>query len=419
MVSAVGFEHFKSFASVTVRLPRVGVLIGANASGKTNFIEGMRLASFVARGTPLNTLFQTILGSELLVRGRPPDFSERGFTLLTLEAGPLWWLVQLDLHPGGFAISGEGLGDTHQRTKLPLLEVKGPAQPGSFDLTVAYNNFVRGGTKPQITCVNQQSILVQCMSPARFTSSEAQKTIPSAAQAMMAAAAKMLFLDAVPGQMRGYVHRIDDALLPTGRNVSATLASLVAAGHGPQVLDFVRALPEQEIADIEFITTPKDEVMVALVETFGGARRSYDATQLSDGTLRILAIAAALLSVPEQTLVVVEELDNGLHPSRAAGLLRTIYAVAERRNIQVLLTTHNPALLDAVPDEKLAEVMYCYRDRDSGDSRITPLGELPRYDEVAAAGALGALVASGRLESLLAPRNEADPVAFLASLRGA
>ena len=66
--------------------------------------------------------------------------------------------------------------------------------------------------------------------------------------------------------------------------------------------------------------------------------------------LHPLAIAAAMLSAPEGSLVVIEEIDNGVHPSRARHLLDSIRTVAERRKLRVLLSTHNPAMLDALPD---------------------------------------------------------------------
>jgi hypothetical protein len=48
------------------------------------------------------------------------------------------------------------------------------------------------------------------------------------------------------------------------------------------LLDFIRSLPEQDIAGLDFLTGPRGEVMVQLVETFSGQPRLYDATLLSD-----------------------------------------------------------------------------------------------------------------------------------------
>ena len=42
-----------------------------------------------------------------------------------------------------------------------------------------------------------------------------------------------------------------------------------------------------------------------------------DARLLSDGTLRMLAVVTALETVPTGSRIIIEEFDNGLHPSRA------------------------------------------------------------------------------------------------------
>ena len=65
----------KSYASSTLTLGVKGgqqvplsVLIGANASGKTNLIEGLRLLSAIAAGTGLDTIRS---GSTAWPEGRP------------------------------------------------------------------------------------------------------------------------------------------------------------------------------------------------------------------------------------------------------------------------------------------------------------------------------------------------------------
>jgi len=141
--------------------------------------------------------------------------------------------------------------------------------------------------------------------------------------------------------------------------------------------------------------------MVQLTESFGGRAQTYEAALLSDGTLRVLAVAAALLSVAEGTLVVIEEIDNGVHPTRAKLLLDNIQRVARERNIRVLLTTHNPALLDAIPVDAIPDVVACYRDPKEGDSRLMSLRQLQDYPELVAQGPVGQLVTRGILERYL------------------
>ena len=127
------------------------------------------------------------------------------------------------------------------------------------------------------------------------------------------------------------------------RNLSGVLYNLCQDEDvKDEVLEFIKALPEQDIEEISFVETPRSEVMVSLTETFGGGSRNHDAALLSDGTLRVLGIAAAILSAPGR-LVVIEEIDNGVHPSRAAQLLNQMSRIAKERDLRVLISSHNPA----------------------------------------------------------------------------
>lgn len=74
---------------------------------------------------------------------------------------------------------------------------------------------------------------------------------------------------------------------------------------------------------------------------------------------------------------------------------------AKRRRLRVLVTTHNPALLDAIPDEEVRHVVACYRDPDEGDSKLVELGNLEQLPALVARGSLGELVTRGILERAL------------------
>ena len=141
--------------------------------------------------------------------------------------------------------------------------------------------------------------------------------------------------------------------------------------------------------------------MVRLHESFGNKEQKIDAPLLSDGTLRVLSVGAVLLSAPEKSLVVIEEVDNGIHPSRADFLVKQIQNIVSRRGLQVLISSHNPALLDAVPDTALGDVLCCYRNPENGSSRIVRLADMKRFPELVAQGSLGQLMTSNRLEKFL------------------
>lgn len=319
--------------------------------------------------------------------------------------------LQLELVLGvgddGMHIRHERLWALDERTDFPLYQVEEPATAYSPEIQVAYNNFAHGGKKPRIACIDQQAVFTQLTTPARFFKQheKSQNTIPAACERLREDLESILFLDPVPGRMRDYSFIIEKALQGDGSNVSAVLFDLCTDGVKKQrLLEFVRSLPEQDIGDIDFLKGPRNEVMVKLLETFGKQERWMDAPLLSDGTLRVLAVAAALLSVPEGSLVVIEEIDNGVHPSRAEGLLSNIQKVALDRKLRVLLTTHNPALLDAIPLSAIPHIVTCYRDPDEGDSRLVRLEDLERYPELVAQGRIGQLVTKGILDRFVKTR---------------
>ncbi len=347
MIQSFTIENFKSFEKATLPLAPLTVLIGANASGKSNAIEALELLSWLVWGPSPGDLFYAIREQGLSLRGGPKDLARgEGEILLGCEVidrpgrPPVKFLVCLEVAEQGLQVKNE-----------PPLD-----WTGVFD-----------------------------------------------------ALASMFFLDPDPRRMREYSFIQDKQLKRDGSALSSVLRHLTEEmDEKERVLQLIRALPEQDISDITYLETPRGEVMVQLHETFGQRSVPRDAALLSDGTLRVLAVAAALLSVHKGSLVVIEEIDNGVHPSRAEMLLANIQEIARDRQLRVLLTTHNPALLDAVPPDAVPDIVACYRDPEKGDSRLVRLEELESYPELVAQGPVGSLVTKGILDRFLKDRDKRD-----------
>lgn len=436
MLTTFTFENFKSYRQARLPLAPLTVLIGANASGKSNAIEGMRLLSWLAHGQKLPAIQYAVQSADRVVRGTVESLAYKSSTTFGLgaETSDAEWnqlSIVFERRSDGLHIAGETL--THPGAKVPLYTLDQPSTGRGTDVGIAYNNFAKGGKKPHVTCSDQAAILTQMTSPATFEAShvESRKRIPPATRRLEQWLSAMLFLDPVPDRMREYAFPSDATLQGDGRNLSAVLFNLWGTDpqadeepHSSQraaILGFIQSLPEQDIAGISFLEEPRGGKMVRLTETFGGQTREYDASLLSDGTLRVLSIAAAMLSAPEDSLVVIEEIDNGVHPSRARHLLLNIRRIAEQRRLRVVLSTHNPALLDALPDSALPDVVFCYRDPKDGSSCLLRLQDAPDYPELIAQDSLGALVTSGALERFVkqphAVDRQAKAIAWLDDLK--
>jgi predicted ATPase len=413
MIAAITLNNFKSYRQARLPLAPFTVLIGANASGKSNAIEGMRLLSWLAQGQRLSMIQYAVQSGEKVVRGTVESLSYQQceFFCLGVETTAQEWnrlSMELTRRSNGLHITAESL--THEGASIPLYSLDQPSNGQGTDVGVSYNNFSKGPNNPHVTCTDQSPVFTQITSPAPFESVHklSRERIPPVTKKLQKWLAAMMFLDPQPVQMRDYAFPSDAVLQSNGRNVSAVLFNLWGredhAENQPflnnrlAILEFIRSLPEQDIAGLSFLEEPRGGVMVKLTETFGQQTKDYDSSLLSDGTLRVLAIAAAMLSAPEGSLIIIEEIDNGVHPSRAHHLLGQIQRIAAERSLRVLLSTHNPAMLDALPDSAVPDVVFCYRDPADGASRLVRLAEIPDYPELMAQGTLGHLMTSGTLE---------------------
>jgi predicted ATPase len=88
-----------------------------------------------------------------------------------------------------------------------------------------------------------------------------------------------------------------------------------------------------------------------------GLRRPLGAAELSDGTLRFLLLAAALLSPRPPGLLVLNEPESSLHPSLMPALAALVVQASSRS--QVVVVTHSPDLVSALrtDDARLVELV--------------------------------------------------------------
>ena len=419
MLTSLTLRNFKSYEEATLSLAPITFLIGANASGKSNALEAIRLLSWLAKGSRLDDIERNIQSGNAIARGQAIDLfgaEKQYFTLAThIDNAPDGWTdfeIEIGLLSDQLLIIGESVSKASKDQELPLYKIDGDPNPHTDEISVMYNNFKQGKNKPHIPCSNRQAIFYQLETPSRFQQShtKSQKIIPAVTKVIRETLRNIIFLDPRPAVMRGYAYAKDDDIKEDGSNLSSVLYAVCQQGETQKnkLLNFIRSLPEQDITDIDFIITDRNDVMVRLIESFGNKKHQMDAPLLSDGTLRVLAIAATLLSANPGTFVIIEEIDNGVHPSRADNLVKQIREIALERKLRVLITSHNPALLDAVPDSDIGNVLCCYRDPQAGDSRIVRLADLERFPELIVQGTLGQLMTKQVLDKFLKDKSTAE-----------
>ena len=145
------------------------------------------------------------------------------------------------------------------------------------------------------------------------------------------------------------------------------------------LLSWFEELTPMEVAGFEFPRDPSGRVHLYITERNGRKVSAYSA---SDGTLRFLGILAALLNDDAGGIYFFEEIDTGIHPNRLWLLLDLIERQTAKGRVQVITTTHNPALLAWMNDTTFEHTSVVWRDEYASDSIIRPIADLYNLREL-------------------------------------
>lgn len=91
----------------------------------------------------------------------------------------------------------------------------------------------------------------------------------------------------------------------------------------------------------------------------------------SDGTARLLDLIELLFRVSDNQIFIIDEIDRCLHPVMTVKIIEIFLKMAEKRNTQLIITSHESRLLAA---EILRNDEICFVIKDStGATVINPL----------------------------------------------
>ncbi len=414
------FKNFKGFTNSELNLfEPFTLLIGPNGSGKSNVIEAVELLSFIAHGRPLHEIGDIGRGENAIeVRGGLQLCPTYGSDCFTLEFSAN---INFEGKREMFTYSVTIQVKPRPRIFLEKLEFDdGPIifqtlphsqSLTSGDITVECNNFAPGGHKPQVSIAGNRSALSQYEEFAKSRNKKKYRASIKVVNGIKSYLHSSFVFDPNPKLMRAYERIGNDILTRDGSNLSAVLYSL---RHGTKedrqklkrLLNWIKQLPEEPYQNLRFVTTDLNDVIFGLNE--GSSGNLIVASVLSDGTLRSLAVLTALETVEKKSRIVIEEFHNGLHPSRVHVVVDAIASCCERRELNVLVTTHNPATLNALNSEQLNGVVLCTWNETEQTFKLVRLGDLPRYDELIERGRLGDLVSKRVIDQYLAPKFEEE-----------
>lgn len=366
MLARASFENFKALKKVDVALSPLTIFVGKNSAGKTSVLQGIHHASLIGvhqtgeESHPANRLGALFSGR------RDP---RRLITLPREESqGPLR-IAMTDT--AGHTLTIEvNVPAENAETEPCRFKVSLPNLP-LFDSELSLPGDAPASVKDFLAAPD-----VRQFSSAVFLHLDADVMVrPSAVDSEQP---RLEYSGEGLASVLNYFAGAEPALL---EGVTRDLARIVPLVRG------IRTFPAQ-------ITRTRQERIVigdqavnrSFEEKTWGHRFSLDmgngriipADLLSEGTVIALGLLVALRHPRCPRLVLVDDIDVGLHQGAQVELIRCIRTIlADKPDVQVLCTTHSPDLLDEV---QLDEVRVMALD-SQGNSVCKRLSEHPEGEQ--------------------------------------
>jgi predicted ATPase len=372
VITEIEIQGFKSFENVRLKLGGLNLFIGANASGKSNFFDALRVLQGIGYGFTVQEIFN----------GKPKG-----------AGSDLWEGIRGGAGLASYTKRGRLLSETMQ------LAVAGTCQEQDFRYTVRL--------APQLSEVVYENLEMgsgellwgdHSRDRPTLLGSLAQKggSQGDVASDLLRDLGNLQQLFPVADLLRDYsqapfAQRMGDR----GENFAAVVNAIIADRElHSAYFSWLRQLTPMELDGIKILAGALQEPLFALWE----GKRLLPAPILSDGTLRFAAIAAAFFQPDMPGIITIEEIENGLHPSRLRLLLELLKSQAGISGPQVFATTHSPVVL-AWLEEKDYETTFLFKkDEETGASIVTPLSEIPHLIELVRKQPIGELFTEGWLE---------------------
>ena len=420
MITSLRLVDFKNFSDEALRVGPFTVIVGANASGKSNIRDAFRFLHGIGRGYTLAEIIGGKFGAGgqvewAPIRGAASEvirFGKSGFLLrisLKLNRSRVCYSIRVEYNEdnrSGFLVTEEKLkfGSGYIYTSHPQYPDPVRAQDDDTHLLLRMektgeqrkygHRLAVRPDQPALTQIREHKNVVRIH---KYYIEFVVDTLAS-----------IRFLDPMPDLMRKPAFPGQTVLGDNGENLPSVLQKICTIPKQADVFyEWARELTPMDVEKFDF---PRDRITGLIQLVIGETNeRKVSAYSASDGTLRFLAMLAALLGKHRTTLdknvtrlYVFEKIDNGIHPSRLRLLLDLIEGQTAKGEIQVITTTHSPELLAMIGDDTFNHTSVVCRLSDTDDAMIRPVRDLPDAEELQQSQGLGQLLTSSWMEDALA-----------------
>ena len=330
MIDTITIKNFKSITDATLSLGNVNVLIGANGSGKSNVLEAIAMVA-----------------AERSSRIEVKDMIQKGIRI----AKPDLMISSFYGPPASSTINVNISGTEGERIKYAVTNLT------PEDIYSTWNAPYSTGTR-------------------RGNIEEAEEKTGKLREYM----SKYLIYSLSINALRGLTS--ESFQYPLGLN-----------GEGLDVL--LNNIPKEEIMQIkesakEYISWIEDiffdseEIYKMQGYKLGRSKSNlyfrdkfmqkknnlFSAENANEGALELLFYLTLFISRKTPDFFAIDNIENGLNPRLCRFLMKKICELAVKNGKQVLITTHNPAILDGLNLNDSSQRLYVVTRNDEGKTQV-------------------------------------------------
>jgi predicted ATPase len=362
MIRQIEIQNFKSVQELKLDLGRFNVLIGENGCGKSNVLEGIAMAS-AAAGRHTDREFMASRG----IRVTEPELMLSAFSQ---DREP----IQLEVTSSSGAQFGVGFH---------------PGQDSWF----------------QVETLNFRALLfiwgVQ-IPPEHRSGTEADwAEMEEKAQTLLPIRSFLIYS---PENTALRTFQSEAQILPLGikgEGLFAHLKKLSAPEHRAllkKISDQLDLIDWFEGFDVPDNLAPGERTL-RIRDRYLVEQSIFDQRSANEGFLFLLFYFTLFISPQTPAFFAIDNIDASLNPKLCTRLIQTLVTLAEQHNKQVIVTTHNPAILDGLnlnDDEQRLMVVHRNSKGHTTVRRIEPPKPIPgrapvRLSEAFLRGYLGGL----------------------------
>ncbi|VXD21153.1 SMC domain protein [Planktothrix serta PCC 8927] len=434
MLKKIRLERFKNFKEAELTLGNFTILVGTNATGKSNIGDALRFLHGISRGYNLAEILGEKWGQGGFlewegIRGGKQNITFQNFPTFAIEV-TLYFPEEFECDEAGNLIV-----KTQDKYELIYRIEVNPGINGKLPKLVEESLYYQKSLKLKIENLpnNSGKMLLQIYEDSEtkkiiefptkadkpllidsdlinniFSENEINKSISHDIDfyinEVLDELSHLQFLDLFPDAMRRPSNPGQNILGDRGENLSSVLQGICQDQNLKiGVLEWLKALTPMDATDLEFVTDITGKILLVLIEANG---QKIPIISASDGTLRFLAIIAALFNesddLPNFSCYFLEELDNGLHPTRLHLLIELIETRVKQTNLQIIVTTHSSQLLRLLSYETLQNTSLTYRLENQPDAKIKRIFDIsPETETLIKEQSLARLHESGWLENIM------------------